>query len=148
MPSWHGFPITGPKGRFGRPMSRDRKKGRRLVPAGDESRWARAIAASDAKLGEALKRADDGGRPKGREVTFADLKWSQCRWPLGAPGTPEFRFCGFPKAPGRTRYCEFHRTMSDRNRQNSPLYATEILPIGKGDNHGQESSEKASEISG
>ena len=38
-------------------------------------------------------------RPYGRVVT--------CCWPLGEPGTREFRFCDVPSEPGRP-YCEEH----------------------------------------
>jgi GcrA cell cycle regulator len=38
-------------------------------------------------------------RPYGRVVT--------CCWPIGEPGTPEFRFCDVPSEPGRP-YCEDH----------------------------------------
>ncbi len=38
-------------------------------------------------------------RPYGRVVT--------CCWPLGEPGTREFRFCDTPSEPGRP-YCEDH----------------------------------------
>ena len=38
-------------------------------------------------------------RPYGRIVT--------CCWPLGEPGTREFRFCDVPSEPGRP-YCEDH----------------------------------------
>jgi GcrA cell cycle regulator len=38
-------------------------------------------------------------RPYGRVVT--------CCWPLGEPGTREFRFCDVPSEPGRP-YCEDH----------------------------------------
>ncbi len=32
---------------------------------------------------------------------------SSCCWPLGEPGTPEFRFCGDPTVPAKP-YCEEH----------------------------------------
>jgi len=32
---------------------------------------------------------------------------SSCCWPLGEPGTPEFRFCGDPTVPAKP-YCEDH----------------------------------------
>ena len=38
-------------------------------------------------------------RPYGRMVT--------CCWPIGEPGTREFRFCDVPSEPGRP-YCEDH----------------------------------------
>ena len=32
-----------------------------------------------------------------------------CRWPIGDPAAPDFRFCGQPRHEGaRTRYCTHH----------------------------------------
>ena len=32
-----------------------------------------------------------------------------CRWPMGDPAAPDFRFCGKPRHEGaRTRYCTHH----------------------------------------
>lgn len=40
-------------------------------------------------------------------VTFAQLKHIHCRWPLGDPHTPEFRFCGAARL-GEKPYCAGH----------------------------------------
>lgn len=40
-------------------------------------------------------------------VTIMDLKESMCRWPMGDPATPEFRYCGGPSPMG-VPYCSFH----------------------------------------
>ncbi|KIU31936.1 GcrA cell cycle regulator [Methylobacterium radiotolerans] len=40
-------------------------------------------------------------------VTIMDLRESMCRWPLGDPTTPEFRFCGARSITGLP-YCTHH----------------------------------------
>jgi GcrA cell cycle regulator len=44
--------------------------------------------------------------PMSLRVTIVELKESMCRWPLGDPATPEFRYCGSPTATGP--YCTYH----------------------------------------
>lgn len=36
---------------------------------------------------------------------------SACCWPLGEPGTPEFRFCGDPTVPAKP-YCDEHAALA------------------------------------
>ena len=36
---------------------------------------------------------------------------SSCCWPLGEPGTPEFRFCGDPTMPAKP-YCDEHAALA------------------------------------
>ncbi|MDP4004969.1 GcrA family cell cycle regulator [Methylobacterium sp. NEAU K] len=40
-------------------------------------------------------------------VTIMDLREAMCRWPLGDPTTPEFRFCGARSITGLP-YCTHH----------------------------------------
>ena len=54
-----------------------------------------------------LKSADDVVVPISERVTIMELKEAMCRWPLGDPSTPEFRFCGTKAGPGST-YCGPH----------------------------------------
>ena len=42
-----------------------------------------------------------------QRVTIMDLRESMCRWPLGDPTTPEFRFCGGRSITGLP-YCTHH----------------------------------------
>ncbi|WP_371933109.1 GcrA family cell cycle regulator [Bradyrhizobium sp. CCGUVB23] len=42
--------------------------------------------------------------PLARYLTLAELEPSSCRWPIGDPASPEFRFCGAPALPGES-YC-------------------------------------------
>jgi GcrA cell cycle regulator len=40
-----------------------------------------------------------------------DLGPNDCRWPIGEPRSPDFRFCGKPHTPGRP-YCDHHWEMA------------------------------------
>src|SRR3954465_16062742 len=45
--------------------------------------------------------------PRFKCVTLMQLRESMCRWPLGDPATPEFRFCGARANMGMP-YCGYH----------------------------------------
>ena len=45
--------------------------------------------------------------PRFKCVTLMQLRESMCRWPLGDPATPEFRFCGARAGMGLP-YCGYH----------------------------------------
>jgi GcrA cell cycle regulator len=45
--------------------------------------------------------------PMSERVTIMELRDSMCRWPMGDPTTPEFRFCG-GKAVAGLPYCPHH----------------------------------------
>lgn len=40
--------------------------------------------------------------------TLAELRECSCRWPMGHPGTPEFRYCGTDKGDSCGPYCHRH----------------------------------------
>ena len=44
-----------------------------------------------------------------------DLTEKMCRWPIGHPGDPDFRFCGKPRIPTRP-YCGEHCVLAYRGR--------------------------------
>lgn len=53
-------------------------------------------------------------------VTIMELRENMCRWPLGDPSQPEFRFCGGRSTPGAA-YCPHHaqiayQPVNDRRR--------------------------------
>ena len=59
--------------------------------------------------------------PMSLRVTIIELKDAMCRWPLGDPTTPEFRYCGTQSA-GPGPYCSHHGRMAyqpaeDRRRE-------------------------------
>lgn len=43
-------------------------------------------------------------------VKISDLKIDSCRWPLGDPKSPSFRYCGEPAATWP--YCDHHRSIA------------------------------------
>ncbi len=60
--------------------------------------------------------------PMSEPVTIVDLLESMCRWPIGDPTQPDFRFCGARKMPGEGPYCRCHAAIAyqphqDRRRQ-------------------------------
>ena len=62
--------------------------------------------------------------PISERVTIMELRESMCRWPLGDPTTPEFRFCGANSPIGEGPYCAYHATIAyqpaqDRRRDRS-----------------------------
>jgi len=48
--------------------------------------------------------------PMSIKVTIVDLKESMCKWPLGDPATPEFRYCGASST--ESPYCTFHAKLA------------------------------------
>ena len=63
--------------------------------------------------------------PISEPVTISELRESMCRWPIGDPTQPEFRFCGAKKLPGQGPYCACHasiayQTQHDRRRERRP----------------------------
>ena len=72
------------------------------------SRGATALAyAPRADLEPVLRPTEEVVIPMSERVTIMELKESMCRWPLGDPATPEFRYCG-SKSPIGDTYCGHH----------------------------------------
>ncbi|MCC3245599.1 GcrA cell cycle regulator [Methylocystis sp. WRRC1] len=66
--------------------------------------------------------------PMSERVTLMDLRESMCRWPMGDPTTPEFRFCGGKSPIGGGPYCAYHARVAyqpaqDRRRARDQLRA-------------------------
>jgi len=64
---------------------------------------------------------DDVVVPMSLRVTIVELKEAMCRWPLGDPTSPEFRYCGSPTL-GVGPYCAYHGKLAyqpaqDRRRE-------------------------------
>lgn len=64
---------------------------------------------------------DDVAVPMSERVTIMDLRESMCRWPMGDPTKPEFRFCGARSITGLP-YCTHHsriayQPVTDRRRE-------------------------------
>lgn len=61
----------------------------------------------DEERAEIVKRAD-APAPASQHVTIMELRESMCRWPLGDPASPDFRYCGDVAPIGEGPYCKFH----------------------------------------
>ncbi|WP_442755589.1 GcrA family cell cycle regulator [Methylocystis sp. JAN1] len=66
--------------------------------------------------------------PMSERVTLMELRESMCRWPMGDPTTPEFRFCGGKSPIGGGPYCAHHARIAyqpaqDRRRAREQLRA-------------------------
>ena len=46
--------------------------------------------------------------PMSERVTIMELRESMCRWPLGDPASPDFRYCGADSPIGDGPYCKYH----------------------------------------
>jgi len=79
---------------------------------GGMTRGANALApqyAAEAEAETAHEPApsEDVVIPFSERVTIMDLREYMCRWPMGDPTTPEFRFCGGRSQTGMP-YCSYH----------------------------------------
>ncbi len=59
--------------------------------------------------------------PLSLKVTIVELRESMCKWPIGDPSSPDFRYCGSP-VKGTTPYCQHHGKLAyqpaqDRRRE-------------------------------
>jgi GcrA cell cycle regulator len=76
--------------------------------------------ASSPRAPQPVVEADDVVVPMSERVTIMDLRESMCRWPMGDPTKPEFRFCGARSVTGLP-YCTHHariayQPVADRKR--------------------------------
>jgi GcrA cell cycle regulator len=70
-------------------------------------RGATALAVEPQTAAAAEPQAFEGVvLPMSLRVTIIELKEAMCRWPLGDPASPDFRYCGSPTANGP--YCAYH----------------------------------------
>jgi GcrA cell cycle regulator len=63
----------------------------------------------------ALRTASEVVVPISEPVTIIDLRESMCRWPIGDPVQPGFRYCGAKKIPGPSPYCACHSAIAFQN---------------------------------
>ena len=50
--------------------------------------------------------------PISQRVTIMELRESMCRWPLGDPSSPDFRYCGSDAPVGCGPYCSHHANIA------------------------------------
>jgi GcrA cell cycle regulator len=86
-------------------MQRGQAAQRQSMPM---TRGATALAYSPmAEVETVLRPTEEVVIPMSERVTIMELKESMCRWPLGDPASPEFRYCGARSPIGDT-YCAHH----------------------------------------
>ena len=71
---------------------------------------ANALAIARAPMEEEQSELESVVLPMSLKVTIVDLRESMCRWPLGDPTSPEFRYCGSPSQDGP--YCTHHNRLA------------------------------------
>jgi GcrA cell cycle regulator len=71
--------------------------------------------------------------PMSDMVEIMDLRENMCRWPVGDPTTPEFRFCGSRSPPGGP-YCMHHARIAyqpaQERRRERERRAQQLTRIG------------------
>lgn len=78
---------------------------KRWKPVIVENRDAAAIEHVAETAAELPETAFSG--PAGAVDAVQSLKRGECKWPMGDPSEPDFRFCRTRQKPGSS-YCEFH----------------------------------------
>jgi hypothetical protein len=64
---------------------------------------------TDVDSGEARAHAGKFDPPRGAAAETLALGTYSCRWPMGDPSSPDFRYCGAPSIPGsEPMYCQKH----------------------------------------
>jgi GcrA cell cycle regulator len=54
--------------------------------------------------------------PLSKRATFEELEAGMCKWPLGDPLSPEFRYCG-AAMPDKASYCAYHQRLARKPEQ-------------------------------
>ena len=97
----HRLGLAGRAKSPGSGSSRPRPSAPRIV------RGATALAIAPQPLSEAEHQTFESVvLPMSLRVTIVELKEAMCRWPLGDPASPDFRYCGSPAPSGP--YCAHH----------------------------------------
>jgi len=88
---------------------------------------ANALAVARAPVEEEQAELESVVLPMSLRVTIVELRESMCRWPLGDPTSPDFRYCGSPSQDGpycahhnRVAYQPAHERRRDRDRVRLP----------------------------
>lgn len=111
-------PSTAPRPRPSAPRPQRASAPRPASPI----RGATALALQpEAFVAPAPRAVEDVVIPMCERVTIMDLREGMCRWPLGDPSTPDFRYCGGRSDIGAP-YCAHHSRMAyqpaqDRRRE-------------------------------
>ena len=74
-----------------------------------------AVIGKAHRLGLSKQNNAADSQPSQTIITTANLTDRMCRWPIGHPGEPGFRFCGVPRIGSRP-YCREHCSMAYRGK--------------------------------
>ncbi len=92
-----------------RPRERSGQRASLPKPSGQMIRGNTALALKPMIAEAPLPRpVEEVVIPMSERVTIMELKEAMCRWPLGDPTQPEFRYCGGRKNAGEGPYCTYH----------------------------------------
>jgi GcrA cell cycle regulator len=116
--------VKSPAPAPARPRPKTRPEDEAVKPAAPVSHGnlALAVEASPAPAPAPRPVAQDVVIPISERVSIMDLRESMCRWPLGDPTSPDFRFCGARMQAGLGPYCAQHARIAyqptqDRRRE-------------------------------
>jgi len=102
----------------------------RLAAAGTQPRANPATVRQGAPVAPPSPPLEPKALPNGEFATVLTLTNHICKWPIGDPATPEFRFCGRKSRAG-SPYCETHAAQAyqpqSRRRRRSPEGAKAAL---------------------
>ena len=65
------------------------------------------VISSKPKTAPYIQPLEPSAIPVPRRVTITELREFMCRWPIGDPGMPDFRYCGLKSVFNRS-YCCHH----------------------------------------
>ncbi len=93
-----------------RPRAKSHGEGDAIAPAAPvvHGNLAVAVEARPAPAPAPRPAAADVVVPISERVGIMDLRESMCRWPLGDPASPDFRYCGAKMQVGVGPYCTYH----------------------------------------
>ena len=73
---------------------------------------ALAVQERAAPMPQSRRSYDDNVVSMTAQVTIMELRESMCRWPMGDPSSPDFRYCGGKSPIGEGPYCPYHSRMA------------------------------------
>lgn len=105
------------------PMSGGQGAGQSGMTRGANALAAQYAPEAETETAQEPMPSEDVVIPFSERVTIMDLREYMCRWPMGDPTTPEFRFCGGRSQTGMP-YCSYHSRIAyqpaaDRRRDRS-----------------------------
>jgi GcrA cell cycle regulator len=104
-----------------RPRARQPEDGK-SPPSAPISHGNLAIAVEPRSMPAPRPAVEEVVIPMSERVSIMDLRESMCRWPLGDPASPDFRYCGAKMQIGLGAYCSYHARIAyqpahDRRRE-------------------------------